>query len=429
VGLVAGIATLAVMLTSPSTQTVVEESPQPVLKIDRPEGRQPTPTVTIPSPPANDDPTADELAFWQSLIEGEWDGFEDAAASPPGPQNSAAAKPPPAAATAKGDPQPPASPAPVAVASIPAPQPPASPTVPAMPSPELPANRPELKPEPFRTFPQLDPLVADAWALIRRGDHVKGRDKLVQAAKTNREDLRVAFSLGLLDALVTLDWAAAEKEFLQCLQEHPRHVATLNNLALVRLRLGRELLAVKHWQTALAEGPPPAEIVQNLGRVHYLVQKGRFSFKPVTQKALDRLYNEAQLAGASRFASDVGFQYMGLYGGGNPDFGFADVHDYEDRWCVVCNARGKMRCPRNDCSHGMVTRMASKVIGFNPTTNAPIYQSGPIRIPCPTCGGSGWVPCSHCRDGKDRDLLGPALPMREPDPRDAGKKGPPPPPR
>jgi len=275
-----------------------------------------------------------------------------------------------------------------------------------MPIPEAPARRPELKPEPFRTVPQLDALLAEAWTLIRRGEHVKGRDKLMQATKISRDDLRVAFSLGLVDALVTLDWTAAEKQFAQCVQEHPKHAASLNNLALVRLRLGREGLVVKPWQTILAEGPPPPEVVQNLGRVCYLAQKGRLSFKPVTQKNLERLYHDAQLAGSSKYDPGGGFRYMGLYGGGNPDFGYLDVRDHEDRWCPVCNAHGKMKCPRRDCSRGTVTRMASKYVGVNPTTNMPIYQSAPIRIPCPTCGGSGWVKCQYCRDGKDKELYG-----------------------
>ena len=265
-------------------------------------------------------------------------------------------------------------------------------------------KRPELKPEPFKTMAQIDQLLAEAWTLIRRGDHAKGRDKLVQASKISREDLRVPFSLGLVDALVIPDWAAAEKEFLQCVQEHPKHVASLNNLALVRLRLGREVQSVKHWQTALAEGQPPDEIVQNLGRVRYLAQKGRLSLKPITQKTVNNLFVDAQVAGSGRFDEGVGFLYIGLYGGGKPDFGWTQRHDYEDRWCVVCNTRGTIKCPQRDCVHGMVTRMASKVVGFHPITKAPIRQEAPIRVPCTVCNQAGSITCPYCTNGKDKLL-------------------------
>jgi tetratricopeptide (TPR) repeat protein len=358
------------------------------------------------SPPAAEEEiSADELAIWESLFEAEPDNAGNVAVGSPKPQSPEKTAPGPATATPMPAETKTANPSGESpTAANPATEPPTSPMHPALPAPEPPPKRPELKPEPFKTVAQLDPVLAEAWALIRRGEHVKGRDTLVQASKLNREDLRVAFSLGLVDALVTLDWNAAEKEFLQCVQEHPRHIASLNNLALVRLRLNREPQSMKHFQTALAEGPPPAEIVQNLGRIRYLLQKERLSFKPVTQKAVDNLFTDAQRAGNTRFDQGLGFQYIGLYGGGDPDFGWSDPNDYEDCWCVVCNARGKMKCPAHDCVHGTVTRMSSKVVGFNAMTKAPIYQSAPIRVPCPTCRASGWVTCGYCREGKDRQL-------------------------
>ncbi len=398
VGLVLGIVVLAAKLDFPPSPSAVEEpvpGEQPVaVSSGQRDAVEPRPsTFPTPTPPALPAPTddgvsADELAFWESLLESESELAETIASTPPKPKESvAAAQDPPAAMPAKSEAKTPAQTSTTAV-----------------PPPEPPPKKPELKPEPFKTVAQVDPLLAEAWTLIRRGDHVKGRDKLVRASKISREDLRVPFSLGLVDALVTLDWAAAEKEFLQCVQEHPKHIASLNNLALVRLRLNRETQSVRHWQTVLAEGPPPDEIVQNLGRIRYLLQKGRLSFKPVTQKAVDNLFVDAQLAGNARFDQGVGFRYMGLYGGGNPDFGWSERHDYEDRWCAVCNARGTTKCPQRDCAHGMVTRMASKVVGFHPLTKAPIYESGAIRVPCTVCNKSGFIPCPYCSNGKDKQL-------------------------
>ena len=58
-----------------------------------------------------------------------------------------------------------------------------------------------------------------------------------------------------------------------------------------------------------------------------------------------------------------------------------------------------------DCSHGMVTRMAGKFVGVNPLTKSPVYQPTTVRIPCPTCRGSGWTSCTYCRNGQDKELL------------------------
>ncbi len=51
--------------------------------------------------------------------------------------------------------------------------------------------------------------------------------------------------------------------------------------------------------------------------------------------------------------------------------------------------------------------MAAKFVGINPLTKSPIYQSGTVRVPRPTCRGSGWITCSYCRGGKDKELLRP----------------------
>lgn len=352
-----------------------------------------------------DDSALDEEEFWHRLLAA-MSEEEDVQPGPSPPPKAPAATPAATAkasagaADSKGPPTPPAAPPEGSTAMLPG----VGPGAASPPGPELPPKRPEFPPEPFKTDPQIDALVADAWAVVRRGDVDKGRERLLLAAKVNRQDLRVPFSLGLLDALLVPDWPSAEKHFQQCVQEQPGHVASLNNLALVRMRVNKENLAVKHWQAALAEGLAAPEIVQNLGRLQYLVQKERLSLKPAIQKALEALYADARGKSTASFQPSVGFEYMGLYGGRNPDFGWIEPAGYEDQWCVVCAARGKMKCPERDCVRGTVTRMASKAVAINPLTKTPIYQSSPIRVPCPTCRGVGWMNCIHCRNGKDKDL-------------------------
>jgi len=412
VGLLLAIVVLATTLTpSPAPRDTDETADQtslpPVVDVQPTIAAQPSPASTAPSahPPASAPSSAgkavadDESEFWIWLTEAD---AEDPA-PPDEPEKPASiAKEAPKSTGEKPDPKTamPAQGAPVVASNTtPANQPP-----PSTPASEPPPKKPELKPEPFKTVAQLDPILADAWNLIRRGEYVKGRDRLVHASKLNREDLRVPFSLGLVDALVNHDWAAAEKEFQQCVQEQPKHVASLNNLALVRLRLNRETQSLRHWQTALAEGPPSDAVVQNLGRVRYLLQKGRYSFKPVTQKAFNNLYVDAQRATSARFDERVGYRFMGLYGGGSPDFGWSEPHDYEDRWCPVCNATGKMKCPERDCKNGTRPRMVSKFFGQNPITKTPIYDTSVAKVPCTTCSGTGWYSCSFCREGKDSQL-------------------------
>ncbi len=416
VGLVLTIVVLAATLTSAPALPVVDETvvasrPVPKADVEREETTQPSAPSMQPVPPSTPSvsPDAGDLAemeseFWDWIFADEANDAEPVAATVP--------KPPDATSPANGAPKPPAGTPDAKGAAAPdagqiavgAPKQAGMSPPPGTPFTEPPPKRVEWKSEPFKTSPQIDPILAEAWTLIRRGEYAKGRDRLVHAAKTNHDDMRVPFSLGLVDALVTLEWAAAEKEFLQCVQEYPGHVASLNNLALVRLRLNRESQSVRHWQAALAVGPPPDEIVQNLGRVRYLLQKGRLSCKPATQKAVNGLFVDAQRTGTGRFDENVGFRYMSLYGGGNPEFGWSEAHDYEDRWCPVCNAQGRMKCPERDCRGGTTTRMQSNLVGRNPLTKTPIYESSAVRVPCPRCKGSGWVPCEFCRDGKDTSL-------------------------
>ena len=379
----------------------------------------PEPTLPEPAREAQkplDEDSLDEADWWQSLVEalGEDDSPDPKEASrPSGPPAktrqpsaaSAATEPSPAKGPAEGKKPSEGKSPPEAAATMFNPSPP-----PAAPSqsaqPQAPAPKPpDLKPEPFRTDPRLDELVAQAWTCIRQRDPEAGRQRLLQAAKVNHDDLRVDFSLGLIDALITRDWPSAERHFQQCIQQRPTHAASLNNLALVRLRLNKENLSLKHWQTALGQGPAPAEIVQNLGRLRHLTNKSLFSVKPALEKTIGNLYAEAKSSGSHLFDPKVGFQYIGLYGGGNPDFGWRDGREMEDRWCVVCGGNGRMKCPKADCSHGMVTRMAGKFVGVNPLTKSPVYQPTTARIPCPTCRGSGWTSCTYCRNGKDKELL------------------------
>ncbi len=261
---------------------------------------------------------------------------------------------------------------------------------------------PEVKPgdQKVATDPKLDPLLAEAWTLIERGDPAGGREKLAQARKINREDLRVDFGLGLLDALVLRDWASAERHFSECVKKQPNHAASLNNLAVARVRLGKEGQSLRHWEAALTAGPPAEEIAQNLGRLQYLAKNGRVMLKPNVLKTVDGLLSRA--GGATRFQPQTGFRYMGLELADGKRLEWPGAVGYEDRWCVICEGRGEVRCQAPDCARGAVRKMESRTVGRNPRTGQEIKVAVPVRVPCPTCNGRGFVPCKFCDRGKER---------------------------
>jgi len=260
-----------------------------------------------------------------------------------------------------------------------------------------PAGKPA---EPIKLDPQLDPVFADAWGAINRGDMPLAQKKLLQAHKAGRQDPRTAFSLGLFEALADHDWPSAEKYFAMCVKQQPSSVASLNNLALARVRLGKETTALRHWEAALAAGPGPEEIAQNLARVQELVRAGRLLPKPGATKTLDDLLTRA--AGGAQVQRPSAFRYMGLQLADGRALDWPAAVGYEDRWCWTCGGRGEVRCPAPDCLRGLVRSTKTEVVGRDSISRRPIVRSTPIRVACRVCGGRGFVPCKFCNQGKEK---------------------------
>jgi hypothetical protein len=260
-----------------------------------------------------------------------------------------------------------------------------------------PAGKPA---EPIKLDPQLDPVFADAWGAINRGDMPLAQKKLLQAHKAGRQDPRTAFSLGLFEALADHDWPSAEKYFAMCVKQQPSSVASLNNLALARVRLNKETTALRHWEAALAAGPAPAEIVQNLARLQDLVRAGRLLQKPGATKTLDDLL--ARAAGGAQVQRPSAFRYMGLQLADGRALDWPAAVGYEDRWCWTCGGRGEVRCPAPDCLRGLVRSTKTEVVGRDSISRRPIVRSTPIRVACRVCGGRGFVPCKFCNQGKEK---------------------------
>lgn len=276
------------------------------------------------------------------------------------------------------------------------------PTAPAKEPEEVEEPLPVGKPggEPVKLDPQVDPLLAEAWAAVNRSDLVRAREQLVLAQRTSREDPRAVFGLGLLEALCVHDWPVAERYFALCAKQQPGSVASLNNLALVRMRVNKENTALRLWETALAAGPAPEEIAQNLGRLEELVRVGRLLLKPGAMKTLDDLF--ARAGGAAQVRSRTAFRYMGLELPGGGPLGWPTAIGYEDHWCWTCGGRGEVRCPVPDCARGFIRGTKKDVVARNPVTRQPIVKSYTVRVPCRVCNGRGFLPCKFCNQGKER---------------------------
>jgi len=262
----------------------------------------------------------------------------------------------------------------------------------------LPAGKPGG--EPVKLDPQVDPLLAESWAAIDRGDFARARERLVLAQRMSREDPRAVFGLGLLEAICVHDWPVAERYFALCVKQQPGSAASLNNLALVRMRVNKENTALRLWETALAAGPAPEEIAQNLGRLQELVRVGRLSLKPGALKALENLF--ARAGGAAQARGRAAFRYMGLELPGGGSLGWPTAVGYEDHWCWTCGGRGEVRCPVPDCARGGVRTMQSKVVARNPVSRQQLVQKTPTRVTCPVCNGRDVVPCRFCNQGRER---------------------------
>ncbi|MCR4413638.1 MAG: hypothetical protein NUV77_14550, partial [Thermoguttaceae bacterium] len=262
---------------------------------------------------------------------------------------------------------------------------------------------PDRSPAVVPTIAAYDTLVAEAWELIRAGEVKQGYDKLEDLFKKDRGDFRVAFSLGLVEALVGHDWQEAEKHFATCQRLQPDHPAMLNNLALVRMRTGQEHLAIRQWETLLAAGPPAPEVVQNLRRFQTLAHAGQFRLKPSHLKAIDELARRAAETGAG-FKTNVGYLYLPLKGPDGRILGWLEPRKYHDRWCVVCGGRGGVRCPDRDCARGTVRKVQPKTLFLHPISKSRIVEYVPVRVACPVCKGEGWIDCAKCDEGTDASL-------------------------
>lgn len=249
----------------------------------------------------------------------------------------------------------------------------------------------------------LEPVIVKAWQLARGGNSADARTLLSGLDPQYPNGIRIDFTLGLICALYDHEWPSAEKYFGKCTKRQPDHVPSWNNVALTHLRLGDHVEAVRSWRTALQLADAAPEVLDNLRRLDYLNQRGRINLSDATIKSLTVLCATEVPADAAEAGQKApsAWRYMPFSADLDPAGSRTGRSDYDDRWCVVCNGRGEVDCPKSTCARGTVRGYRHDRVAVNPLTGDPIIRIKKIRVPCGTCGGRGMVDCRYCSSGKN----------------------------
>ena len=249
--------------------------------------------------------------------------------------------------------------------------------------------------------PPLDPndevgkLVQDALKLIESGTTPAAYEMLKEALKADRQDIRAEFMLGLMEALAGAKPDAALKRFEHCLDKDPGDPAVLNNYALVSVRLKLYPQAVRYWKKALEAGPVRQEIVQNTGRMEWLVGKA-FKLDSRAQEMLMEVVAKAAAGGQAGHDPSIGWLYSSSPLKGKP-VPTMESKAYEDVRCPICFGTGRVECPNRSCKQGKVSkRVLGGEFGAPPGTGPRFRSEQTVYVADPRCGGRGWVGCVAC---------------------------------
>jgi len=176
-------------------------------------------------------------------------------------------------------------------------------------------------------------LLTEAVALFEIGDTKLMLKRLDEARKLNPDSIRADFFLGMGYALLTRDLDSAEKYFNICVRKRLPHkdnltaferanlAASLNNLALPKIRQQRCAEAMNYWRQALELSPDAPEVWHNLGRLLHLAKlsTSRKTDPRATVKLTSRQVRELEEMQTARivdrgeagFDKTTGWLYMG----------------------------------------------------------------------------------------------------------------------
>ncbi len=254
----------------------------------------------------------------------------------------------------------------------------------------------------------LDRLIETAAAFVRSAKEQKSVVPFKEAVKTLRKasnrypkDLRGDFYLGLLHSGVGVnDPKVAEMHFKRVLDRTSAHLATMNNLALVSIKVDKFAQARNFLSLAVKASPGRYEVNQNLGRLAgqaRLLEIKRDELKRISSVPVD----------LALFRADTGWTYMTLDDTPKSKDEYKDFcrnGSLEDVSCSVCSGYGSLPC--GTCGRGGSVVVTGSVSGIYSTLHGSVNVTSPTAatISCRACGGRGRVDCSQCSDGRDPSL-------------------------
>ncbi|HZZ73489.1 MAG TPA: hypothetical protein VFE24_14640 [Pirellulales bacterium] len=251
--------------------------------------------------------------------------------------------------------------------------------------------------------------------------------KFGDARNLDSDGIVADFQIGLLDALTVRDMNRAASYFERCVSRRTARLpelsdserlnlaGALNNLAVANIHMRNLGEAYKSCKAALELGRPAPELMQNLGRLLYLLDNrnalpGRLAFtvEPNERRRWDELQAQARLAaGNDGFDRNSGWRFMPFTSEGDNDttgvvaycvFAVPPI----DNFCMNCNGTGAVHCTNPQCMNGTVGGTRPEVTKFPDGTRRVVETK--IRIPCSVCGGRGTVRCPYCDKGIDPTL-------------------------
>jgi len=277
-----------------------------------------------------------------------------------------------------------------------------------------------LEPEQTQKFKEkATALVQEAFQLAQNKQAVAARKKLRDASGEDTESLQANFFSGLICVLGIRDFPSAKQEFTECVRRQPKDIPSLNNLALVEVRLRHYSEAIVRWKAALDAGPPSKEVSQNIGRLLELAKNQTCRLPPTALKKIGELHQSLSAESQGTYDPRVGWLYMpldpkegrnGWFVSGKDveedEYGTRKPRIGEDRTCMRCNGSATLKCPNKQCGGGTVAGGTKTVVSGTSGNGETFYSNVPVRDRCGTCDGRGKVSCPDCVDGIDSKLTG-----------------------
>jgi formylglycine-generating enzyme required for sulfatase activity/Flp pilus assembly protein TadD len=257
--------------------------------------------------------------------------------------------------------------------------------------------------EALKTREQVNELVLQSYGMIKHSNFNGARQTLEKASRIAPSSIVADGTLGLLFSISSPENRSpklAEKYFRTALHRSPNDVATLNNLALVEIRLHKYAEAIRYLKEASKESPDSEEVLRNLGRFVSEARSRKIHPPPNVQSEATGIYGKAAAAKQGNQANrGTGWLYIPIEGQPTLPLGGVDV--YDDHCCDVCNGRARVRCPH--CSNGAVSDdLTQSGVMRTPLGNVPYADTLTVQRQCKFCGGTGYVRCPYCSNGYDR---------------------------